>query len=57
MLAGYPPGALICAPILMGLIGIGAQDRRRLTLLRSFHFATIDCDEETIDEATRAFFK
>jgi hypothetical protein len=38
-------------------MGIGANDRRRLTLLSSFHVATIDCDKATIKEATRAFFK
>ena len=39
------------------LAGIGAKDRRRLTLDNSFHVATIDVDKEVINEATRAFFK
>ncbi|MBV8804399.1 MAG: alpha/beta fold hydrolase [Sinobacteraceae bacterium] len=39
------------------LTGIGAKDRRRLSLDNSFHVATIDFDKEVIKEATRAFFK
>jgi carboxylesterase len=39
------------------LAGIGATDRRRLTLDNSFHVATVDFDKDVINEATRAFFK
>jgi len=39
------------------LAGIGAKDRRRLTLDNSFHVATIDFDKDVINEAARAFFK
>jgi carboxylesterase len=38
------------------LSGIGAKDRRRLTLGNSYHVATIDFDKHVICEATGAFF-